>query len=338
MATRASAHAFAREDAPRARAPELRFAAHDWRALDNPLQIGRWDALAHWAAEPNPFCESWYLLPSLRALDPDGEVKLMCLEADGELAGLLPLRRDSLDDGRWRPHWRAWAPSGNVVGTPLVARGCEGVFWRALLDWADKHAGLHLFLRLPHLARDGGLFASLEHALAYELRDATMTPETSPPPAAEEQDYDAVVGDLARQGELAVERADGTEDLALWTAQFLALDRAGGAAAPSDGALLREILAGAAPRGKLERLSLTLDGRAIAMKATFVAPPGAFDYRSSAAEAFASFSPGVVLEREALAVLERDDVAWCERTRRDGVRADIAIGGSWRRALFRALA
>ena len=37
-----------------------------------PSIASRWDLLARQAAEPNPFLESWYLLPALRALDPDG--------------------------------------------------------------------------------------------------------------------------------------------------------------------------------------------------------------------------------------------------------------------------
>jgi hypothetical protein len=340
MASRAAAHAFAREDAPRARAPELRFAANDWRALDNPVQIGRWDALAHWAAEPNPFHESWYLLPALRALDPQGEVQLLCLEADGELAGLLPLCRETDHNGRWLPHWRLWRHPDSFVGAPLVARGCEGVFWRALLDWANKHAGTRLFLHLEHLPRDGALLTSLERALAYEGREAVTASEPAPR-AAQAQACEAVQGALAENGELAIERANGTEDLALWTALFLALERAARKGEPpadaaANEALFRETLAGAAPRGKLERLSLTLDGRAIAMQATFVSLPGAFVYKTVESEAFAAYSPAALLRRETLTLLERDDIEWCER--RESMRTDIAIGGPLRRALFRALA
>jgi hypothetical protein len=54
-----------------------------------------WDALALCAAEPNPFHESWYLLPALRAHEPLGTVSLLRFEFDGELAGILPLRREA---------------------------------------------------------------------------------------------------------------------------------------------------------------------------------------------------------------------------------------------------
>jgi hypothetical protein len=51
---------------------QIALVERDWRTLDTPEQIARWDALAQWAAEPNPFHESWYLLPALRAFDPGG--------------------------------------------------------------------------------------------------------------------------------------------------------------------------------------------------------------------------------------------------------------------------
>lgn len=55
----------------------------EWRSFDRRDRIGAWDALAEWACEPNPFYESWHLLPSLRAFDQEGDVTLLALEADG---------------------------------------------------------------------------------------------------------------------------------------------------------------------------------------------------------------------------------------------------------------
>jgi hypothetical protein len=106
---------------------------------------------------------------------------------------------------------------------------------------------------------------------------------------------------------------------------------------------------GAARRGRLERLTLTLDARPLAMLATFQAPPGAFSYKTAFDERFARFSPGVLLQRENLAVLERQDIAWSDscasadhpmidhlwRERRPIGRLSIAIGGRLRRSVFR---
>ena len=82
------------ERTPALRPVSVRLVARDWRELTDPAMQGQWDALAEWAAEPNPFFESWYLLPALRGFDPHGRARLLCLEADGQLAGLMPLRRD----------------------------------------------------------------------------------------------------------------------------------------------------------------------------------------------------------------------------------------------------
>ncbi|HWU02973.1 MAG TPA: GNAT family N-acetyltransferase, partial [Novosphingobium sp.] len=112
-----------------------------------------------------------------------------------------------------------------------------------------------------------------------------------------------------------------------------------------------EALAGAATRGRLERLSLRLDGRAIAMLATFLAPPMAFSYKTAFDEDYARFSPGVLLQRENLDLLERPGVAACDscaaadhpmidhmwRERRDIGHLSIAIGGAARRGAFALL-
>jgi len=161
---------------------------------------------------------------------------------------------------------------------------------------------------------------------------------------------------LADEGEVAIQRQTDAADLAGWTEAFLKLEAAGwkgeaGSALACDAAtaaLFSESLEGAALRGRLERLTLTLDGRPLAMLATFVAAPGAFSFKTAFDENYARFSPGVLLQRENLAMLERADVAWSDscaaadhpmidhfwRERRAVGRISIAIGGALRRTFF----
>jgi CelD/BcsL family acetyltransferase involved in cellulose biosynthesis len=161
---------------------------------------------------------------------------------------------------------------------------------------------------------------------------------------------------LAEQGALKVERRDDERGLATWIDHFLALEasgwkgRAGSALAARDSTagLFRDALRGAAQRGRLERLSLTLDGRPIAMLASFVAPPGAFAYKTAFDERYARFSPGVLLQLDNLALLGRSEIAWCDScaapdhpmidglwTERRAIgRYSVAIGGAARRAAF----
>ena len=48
------------------------------------------------------------------------------------------------------------------------------------------------------------------------------------------------------------------------------------------------------------------------MLANFLTAPGAFSYKTAFDEDYARFSPGVLLQRENLALLERDGIDWVD--------------------------
>ena len=58
-----------------ARLPAFEVAAVPWRSMAD--DIAAWEALALCAAEPNPFFESWHLLPALTAFDPEADIVLL---------------------------------------------------------------------------------------------------------------------------------------------------------------------------------------------------------------------------------------------------------------------
>lgn len=356
-------------------APCGRLEACDWRGLDEDA-IGRWDALAHEAGEPNPFYESWYLLPSLRLFDPNGDVELLTLEHAGRLVGLLPLRRERRYYGHPLPHWRNWIHANMFLGIPLVARGFEAEFWREVLAWCDRNTGAGLFLHLAQVPDDGPLVEALARVLGETRRAATtvmreeraMLRSTLTAEAYLERSLGGKKRKelrrqqrrLCEEGELAIVRESGSEGVEAWAEEFLALEEAGwkgeaGSALACDFAtriLFLEALEGAAARGRLERLAVRLDGKPLAMLASFVCPPGAFSYKTAFDEAYGRFSPGVLLQCENLALLERPAIAWTDscaaadhpmidhiwRERRTIARRNFAIGGAARRLLFRALA
>jgi CelD/BcsL family acetyltransferase involved in cellulose biosynthesis len=356
-------------------APQLRAHAAGWRGLDRDRLVAAWDGLAQCAAEPNPFLESWALLPALEALDPPGEVQILRVEADGDLAGLLPLAPRRRYYGWPIPHVEGWTHPNAFLGTPLVAAGLERAFWRALLAWADRRGGLALFLHLANVALEGPVHRALMDVLAEQGRNAGVVHREERALLASHlspEDYLAasMTGkkrkELRRQmarlgecGEVAFRRQTGSEGLDQWIAAFLALEAAGWkgeagsalALRPETRALFAESLRGGAARGRLERLSLNLDGRPIAMLANFVTPPGLFSYKTAFDEDFARFSPGVLLQCENLKLLERPDIAWADscaaadhpmidriwRERRPVGRLSIAIGGPLRRAAFARL-
>ena len=160
---------------------------------------------------------------------------------------------------------------------------------------------------------------------------------------------------LAEHGELSVDRAETPEAIGAFADTFLALEaqswkgRAGSSLAndPACARFFRESLLGAAQTGRVEGLSLRLDGEPIAMLATFLTSPGAFSFKTTFDERFARYSPGVLLQKENLDLLQRGEIAWCDscaapdhpmidhfwREQRSVVSRNIAIGGGLRRAL-----
>jgi CelD/BcsL family acetyltransferase involved in cellulose biosynthesis len=349
-------------------APQGAFAVEPWRAF---ADAAGWDALAHVAAEPNPFAERWFAQAGLTAFDPRGAVALASLRHEGRLVGLLPLARRLVYDRYPLPHICNWLHPNAFCGAPLVAHGAEHDFWRALLGWADHYARAALFLHLERLPADGPLYAALRDVVAAAHRPAAAVHREERALLASDLDADAYFeaslstkkrkelrrqfNRLADEGAVAVERCTDDAGLAEWIDAFLSLERAGWkgaegsalACADATERFFRQAMADAAAAGRLERLALTLDRHPIAMLANFLTPPGAFSFKTTYDERLARFSPGVLLQRENLALLARDDIAWCDscaaadhpmieriwREKRAIVRVSIAIGGPARQAL-----
>lgn len=261
------------------------------------------------------------------------------------------------------------------LGAPLVRAGCEMLFWQALFDWADTQPGNALFLHLPampleqpltqallDIARRDNRSAALVMREQRALLHSPLTPDAYLERALtgkKRKELRRQHARLAEQGSLSFQRCDGAHGVNAWIEDFLRLERGGwkgvaGSAmvcAPETETLFRTALQQAATLGKLERLALCLDDRPIAMLANFLIPPGSFSYKTAFDEAYSRFSPGVLLQRENLALLTRQDIAWCDSCaapdhpmidslwteRRPIGRISIAIGGKVRRTMFNLL-
>jgi len=340
-----------------------------------PSFIAEWEQLVARASEPNPFFEPWFLLPSLEQWGAPGRVRIKAWFHEGRLAGLLPVVRSADYYGHRLPHAASWVHANAFCGVPLVAAGLEEPFWRALLAHFDQFPARALLLHLPKLPADGPVDAALGRVLAASRRAHYRAAEErrallagaltaaayleAAISAKKRKELRRQHKRLAEQGVLSFERREGEAGLAEWIAEFLALEASGWkgkagsalASAPETRALFTKALAGAAAAGRLERLALRLDGRAIAMLVNFITPPGAYSFKTAFDEAFARFSPGVLLQLENLALLEREGVEWADscaaqghpmierlwRDRRRIVSRNIAIGGPLRRAAFRLL-
>lgn len=353
----------------------IRLSMQDWRSADNPDFRAAWDELAIQAGEPNPFFESWYLLAALRAHDPAGRVQLLCAHDNEVLVGLLPIIRQARYYGKPLPHWAAWMHGNCFLGVPLVAHGHEPDFWQAALNWLDHRAGRALFLHLPHLPLGGRNHSTLAALCAQHGRPGAVVHREDRAMLASDLSPEAYLAEvltgkkrkelrrqftrLSELGTLAITRRRDQQGLRRWIEDFLALEHSGwkgsaGSALASQqdtAQLFREAVTGGAARGRLERLTLTLDGVPVAMLASFITPPGAFSFKTAFDERFARFSPGVLLQRTNLAVLDDPQVDWTDscaaadhpmidhlwRERRAIGRLSMGIGGSLRRLAFKAL-
>lgn len=343
--------------------------------IEQPAFVVAWQRLAAHAAEPNPFFEPWFLLPALRQWGAGEQVVVKAWYDNGRLSGLMPIARTAKYYGHTVTNAKGWLHPNAFCGVPLIAAGHEDAFWRALLAHFDRMAHRALFLHLPLLAADGPVSAALDrvlgasgraHYAASEESRALLTGETSAAAylesamsAKKRKELRRQHNRLSEEGALTFERIEDNAQITAWTEEFLALEAAGWkgaegsalASAPDTRAFFTQALEGAAAAGRLERLALRLNGRAIAMLVNLITVPGAYSFKTAFDEDYARFSPGMLLQLENLTLLERPDVQWADscaveghpmierlwRDKRRMLSRNIAIGGPLRRAAFRLL-
>ncbi len=334
-----------------------------------------WYALADAAAEPNPFFEAWFLTPALEHVSRGKKIEVCIFVADGRLAGLIPIVRSGSYYGYPVPHCATWLHDNAFCGIPLVRKGLERAFWRALFDAVDASPRKALFLHLPYLAASGPISEALRTVTAAEGRaqgivqseqramlQTDLTAEAyfeNSMSQKRRKELRRLHKRLSECGEFAFERVSGTEGIGAWIEEFLTLEQnswkgiEGSALGCSYGtkALFTQSLKGAAEAGRLERLAFRLDGAPIAMLANFVCPPGVFSFKTSFDDRFAKQSPGLLLQLENLSLIDRPEIEWADscaveghsmierlwREKRAMHSINVAIGGPIRRAMFNQL-
>ena len=92
------------------------------------------------------------------------------------------------------------------------------------------------------------------------------------------------------------------------------------------------------------QLGQDLDGAPVAMLINFVASPGGFSFKTAFDEAYARYSPGVLIQLDNLSLMRRPDIEWMDSCaaenhpminslwaeRRGIVRVSVPLAG-WRR-------
>ena len=328
-----------------------------------------WRDLARRSADPNPFFEPWFLLPSLAAFDPRDEARLAILVAGGSLVALMPVWCNADYHGRRIAHRSPWMHDNMFLGAPLILRDREHAFWSAYLAHADRSGGKAFFAHFPmipgnsastrallDLCRDQGRLHRVVRRERRALLRSGPTPDDHLAQAMsskKRKELRRQRNRLAEEGRFELRRSRGHDGLGAWIDGFLTLEqrgwkgRQGSALAddPRSSAVFRGALEGACREGRLERLSLELDGRPLAMLATFLTPPGSFAFKTCFDEDFARYSPGMLLQVENLALLDDEALDWCDscaamdhpmieriwRDRRDILWITAGSGRGWRR-------
>jgi CelD/BcsL family acetyltransferase involved in cellulose biosynthesis len=316
-----------------------------------------WDDLAAHAGEPNPFLERWFVDASIAHLPIPVSLRVAFVwTGDGHLGGVVPLAVDDQYGRLPLRHIRVWGHYHSFLGTPLIRAGFETRFWEELLmalDTADWTDGL---LLIPDMTAGGPAEAGLRAAAAGLGRPCDAVHHfgrallQSPLSASayyentvrkkKRKEIKRLQARLAECGAVTVHALEGSADAASWCADFLALEASGwkgdaGSALASDAAtrafFVRAINQGY-EAGRVDMLKLALDGRPLAMLVNFIALPGSFSFKIAYDEAFARFSPGVLISLENLKILERPGFGWMDSCAAEGHPMIESLWGQ-RRAL-----
>lgn len=297
-----------------------------------------WRALADTASEPNPFYHPALLEPALRCLNSNAQVRIIEVrDHTGLPIGLMPLETKA-HHGRYPvANVTNWMHGQCFYGAPLIRKGYELRAWDGILHQLDEEKGAGLFLHLDGLDADGPVAAALEQCCALEGRGikriatherAMLRSDLDPDAywqtqvrAKKRKELRRLVNRLEDLGTVTHRSLSGADDVAQWVEDFLVLERAGwkgaeGTALASNAetrAYFYEATTRAAASGMLEMLRIELEGAPIAMLVNFRMGSGAFSYKIAFDERYARFSPGVLIEIDALrAALTDSSLDWSD--------------------------
>ena len=331
----------------------------------------QWRDLAKSTADPNPFFEEWMLSHAFPALGSDKALLLATFKSGETLLGVMPLISRPDYYGRPVPTLQTWLHGNSFVGQPLLRKGYEELFWAELLQTLDSNSQGAILLHMPKLSADGAAANALRkvlqasdriHSVVKREERALLQSELDPEAyfdlslsGKKRKELRRQARRLADRGALRIERVTQPEEVRRWCDQYLWLEACGwkgrnGSALACDlktAEWFRAIMEDGAADGRVECLSLQIDGTPIAMLANFIAQPGAFAFKTCFDETYSASSPGVLLQWENLALLERDDIAWTDscaasnhpmiehfwRERREHVWVNVALGGAARRGV-----
>jgi hypothetical protein len=253
------------------------------------------------------------------------------------LAGFFPLVRQRSWNSLPVPVVHIWRHVYSVLGTPLLRADCAPACWRFFLNWLRQSADGAPLLELPFVTGDGpfdqllvdsGNDQGILSFVAERFTRALFRPLANGDEyvaaalsGKHRQELRRMERRLAEAGTLRYALLEPNDEPEPWIAAFLELEARGWkgrhgtalARKEADRRFFHAFACAAHRRGRLQMLALSLDDRPIALKCNLLAGEGGYAFKIAFDEAFARYSPGVLLEVFAIQKLhEQAGLVWMD--------------------------
>src|ERR1051325_3461713 len=120
-----------------------------------------WDELAAAALEPNPFYESWMLLPALEAFGLERNFRLVTIGDGHRLDAVLPFERSRAFKGLPVAALASWRHRHCLLCTPLIrAQGARDTL-ATLIGWLRSNRAGASVVNLQYIPPEGPFHQAL---------------------------------------------------------------------------------------------------------------------------------------------------------------------------------
>lgn len=298
------------------------------------------DALSREALEPNPFLAPGFLQAALGHLGAPAPALLLVRDEGARLTGFFALVLEQPWHGLPLRALVGWQHDYQFLGSPLVSARAPEATFLAVLDWLSGAAAPAHLLELDGMRADGPQARALDAALAARPRavaDRTFSERAlldlagaaAPAVSARHaKDLRRLRRRLSELGALRTCRLQPGDDARPWLERFLQLEGSGWkgregtalARVPGGSAFLLEMGAAAHRAGGLDLWELWCGERLVAAKCNLLGGEGLFMFKIAHDEAFAHWSPGLLLELDVTATLQAAPgaLAWADSCARPG--------------------
>jgi CelD/BcsL family acetyltransferase involved in cellulose biosynthesis len=303
--------------------------------------VPAWEELCASAAEPNIFLEPWMLLPALEQFGPGQRISVaLILDGAGSsqrIIGLVPLQRRRTFRRLPVPTVGVWCHCHCYLTTPLLRKDEELAAWKTLFEFLARWRKGGAIFDIDTLAADGPVARALVDYLQQSRCPTHVAGVYNralliPGPDASTYVHRTLSRDLRRRlarkrrrleerGEVTLRTLGPDDDIEVWLDQFVRLEasgwkgRAGTAVEqqPAELGFFRGTTRRAHEMGRLLMLSLCVDGQPIAMQVNMSSGDGGFALKCAYDEDWGIYSPGTLLELEAIHILhQRPNLQWVD--------------------------